>query len=239
MAYEKLIEVSDTEFPTPESGKFWISSLSGQAYIFLNGHWTPFAAGEPGGIGYDIVNPMIILGGSNISDLVEKGSININNVITSEVDRAEFILQDTTSDGRYKPNEGCNVTIFKGDIADGVPEKVFGGNLMSAPQTQLAIHKYKYNCNCLDYSKRLNNELVLESFTNKTAGYIIKYLVSKYMPEFTIANVQDGDTIDYISFNYKLLGECIKQIAELTSYEWYVDYEKDIHFFTGYKFCTI
>lgn len=232
MPNEKMIDISETDPVSPSSGKWWIDSLSGQVWMWLGNKWQPFAGGEPGGIGYEITNPMYIMNGDNVSEFIAKQSLRINNVITSEIDTANFVLQDMTIDGRYKPLEGCNMSIFKGDIDDGVPEKIFGGVLISAPQRQLAIGKYKYDVNCLDYSKRLNNRLVLENFTNQTAKYIIEFLVNKYMPEFTTANVQTGDTIPAISFNYKLLGACIKQIADETDYEWYVDYNKDIHFFS-------
>jgi hypothetical protein len=36
----------------------------------------------------------------------------------------------------------------------------------------------------------------------------------------------------YVSFNYKNLAECIKEICKLTGYDWYVDYDKDVHFFS-------
>jgi hypothetical protein len=126
------------------------------------------------------------------------------------------------------------VSIIDFSFEDGhIPEKIFGGILMSAPQSQISIGKYQYALECADYSVRLGNYLVLENYTNQYAGDIIKDIVAKYMPEFTVNNIATGELISYIAFNYITLERCISQLAELTYYDWYVDYDKDIHFFSS------
>jgi len=49
--------------------------------------------------------------------------------------------------------------------------------------------------------------------------------------DFTTNNVADGPVISKIAFNYVQVSDAITRIAEMCGYEWYVDYDKDIHFF--------
>jgi len=51
------------------------------------------------------------------------------------------------------------------------------------------------------------------------------------IPDFTTNNVADGPIISDISFDYIQVSDAITKIAEICGYEWYVDYDKDIHFF--------
>ena len=61
---------------------------------------------------------------------------------------------------------------------------------------------------------------------------IIASLKTQYFPTgFTINNVDAPVVIEYVAFNYKPLAECIKQLAEVLNYDWYVDYDRDLHFF--------
>ncbi len=48
---------------------------------------------------------------------------------------------------------------------------------------------------------------------------------------FTTINVSDGPTISEIAFDYVQVSDAITKIAEICGYEWYVDYDRDIHFF--------
>jgi hypothetical protein len=38
--------------------------------------------------------------------------------------------------------------------------------------------------------------------------------------------------VKYIAFNYEYPSKCFQQLAELTGYDWYVDHNKNIHFFS-------
>lgn len=49
---------------------------------------------------------------------------------------------------------------------------------------------------------------------------------------FTINNVDGLQTVSYIAFNYEQTSKCIQQLAQLFEYDWFVDENKDIHFFS-------
>ena len=48
---------------------------------------------------------------------------------------------------------------------------------------------------------------------------------------FTAGQVSCDKTIDTIKFDYETPSKCLQKLADLISYDWYVDYLKDIHFF--------
>ena len=54
---------------------------------------------------------------------------------------------------------------------------------------------------------------------------------ASFDPDFTTNNVADGLIVSEISFDYVQVSEAITKIAEICGYEWYVDYDKDVHFF--------
>ncbi len=48
---------------------------------------------------------------------------------------------------------------------------------------------------------------------------------------FTTNNIVDGPIISEIAFDFVQISEVITKIAEICKFEWYIDYDKDIHFF--------
>jgi hypothetical protein len=85
----------------------------------------------------------------------------------------------------------------------------------------------------MDYSRFLDRKLVIEVYENMTVTEIIQDIISTYTTDgFTTTNVDCDIEVDYIAFNYEAITDCLKQLAELTSYDWYVDENKDIHFFS-------
>lgn len=49
---------------------------------------------------------------------------------------------------------------------------------------------------------------------------------------YTMNNVQQADTlVDYAQFNYDQVSQAIRQIAEQTGFDWYIDPDRDLHFF--------
>jgi len=84
----------------------------------------------------------------------------------------------------------------------------------------------------VDFSYLLDRKVVLERFRGKTVDFIVDFILDKYDTEgFTMDNVIGTQTINSVTFNRITFSECLEKLAELTGFSWYVDYEKDIHFF--------
>lgn len=219
----KLFDFSITEPEDNSEGKGWINPQNGQAYICLGGAWIPFAGSEA----QTFKKITIFIGGIDKTTLIRAKSLTITDAITSEVDTCSFILDDV--DGGNRPNEGDEVVVYWGDP----PVKIFAGEIQNAPQSQISPGIYKYSVHCVDYSRGMDKRRVVETYTDKTCKYIIEDIIDNYAPEFTTVNVQAGPTIYYIAFNYKSPTECLRELARLSGYDWYVDYDMDIHFFAS------
>lgn len=208
-------EPSDTSV-----GKGWYNPDIGQVYLRIGGSWIPFAGGEPA----PLREGTIFIRGADKSPYVKRHTLKITDNLTSKVDVCSFIYEDR--DGDFKPQQGDQVVVFDGT------EKIFGGLILSAPQTQIGIQKYAYAVKATDYSQYLKKFRAVQSYTQQTAGYIIKDLIDTYIKEITYDNVLEGPTIEYISWNYESVYGCIEELAKLTGYDWYVDYNLDLHFFS-------
>jgi hypothetical protein len=210
---------------SPLNGQCWIQAETGQVWTFLNNEWRTLTGGEK-----FIFEPpfTVFIAATNRNENIGGKSLKIKNILTHRIDICSFLLYDN-GDSNIRPVVGEQIDIFE----YGTNEKVFGGEIANFTQKQISpgIYQFVYTVSCTDFTKRLHRKLATKDYTNQKAGDIIKDLIDTYIPEFSYANVADGPTIDFLSFNYKPIDECIKKIAKITNYEWYVDYTKDINFF--------
>ncbi|KKM64723.1 hypothetical protein LCGC14_1498450, partial [marine sediment metagenome] len=87
---------------------------------------------------------------------------------------------------------------------------------------------------CQDFQRLLDRLLVVSTFEFKTCREIIANIVISFTDPalgFTIDNVQDGPVVESINFNYVRVSDALRQLANLANYNWYVDNNRDIHFF--------
>jgi hypothetical protein len=164
----------------------------------------------------------VTINGVDRSLFVDARSFSISDALTSEVDTCNFTYECT--DIADKPKEGQEII-----VTDGA-EKAFGGYIVSAPESE-GTGDYIYLVSCVDYQRLLDKHLVVEKYENMYAGDIVKNIITKYTSGFTTVNVKQGPMIKGIPFNYKYPGECLRELCSLIGYEWYVDYNKDVHFF--------
>lgn len=153
-------------------------------------------------------------------------SLKIKNVLTQRVDSCSFII-NTYGDQTYVPNLGNVVEIYKDAV------KIFAGVILKIRDVPKAYKMLGHVIECVDYTRLLDGKLVTESYENMKANDIIADLMSNWGPVgFTTNNVDANVTIEYISFNYETLSRCLMELAHYLNYDWYVDYDKDIHFFS-------
>ena len=148
---------------------------------------------------------------------------NISDLLTKEINTCTFEIYGTYTN---KPLAGQEVIIKKGGI------KLFHGRITAIEAEKLAGDEFVFYVECSDWQIDLDKKLVVETFEGKTLYYIVDFINTKYCAGFTVDNVANpGATINRIQFNYLLVSECFEQLAEMTGLDWYVDYDKDIHFF--------
>jgi hypothetical protein len=117
-------------------------------------------------------------------------------------------------------------------IDDYNPTKIFGGYVISTDDTIDGLLKY-FNVTCKDYTQILDRLLVSANYTNQTVNYIIADILSRFVTGVTGANVNANITIGTVSFNYLSVSQCLTKLTQLIGggFDWYIDYNKDVHFF--------
>lgn len=166
----------------------------------------------------------------DLSDIVIWNSLRVEQNLTSEVDTAQFAINKYG--GRtFTPAIDDAVIIYDG------ASKIFGGRIAAIDETNInGADGLRYNIRCVDYSFDLNNLLVAKSYDNNTVKEIIDDIIANFAPTYTSLNVSSDYEIEKIVFNQVSVASCLKKLAALVKYEWYVDEDKDVHFFA--KFTT-
>lgn len=158
------------------------------------------------------------------SSSIDWGSLAWDSILTKEVDRLEFLIKKTAS----KIIPALNDTIEL--LEDGV--KIFGGSLVERNEVILGGRLVGYECRAKDWSHKLDGKLVTKSYANQSARAIILDIIATFTSGFTTANVAvTTPTIGSIKFNYEQVSRALTQLADQIGWDWYVDADKDIHFF--------
>ena len=125
----------------------------------------------------------------------------------------------------WKPEVGDEIEVLDGASA------IFAGVIIRVNTDMKEGRIQTYEAKCKDWTHYLDEKLVVERYTGKTVAQIISDLISNYTSGFTDTNVVCDTDIDSIAFNYITVSQAIQMLAEQVNYCWYVDYDKDIHFF--------
>jgi len=167
----------------------------------------------------------VTIGGTNRTTSVVFGSLRKNDVLNQQVDTLDFKVRKYGT-LTYVPELGDEVAVVK----DGTT--IFGGVVVRIEETLRSAKVLEYAVTCNDYSQFLKRQLVTERYESTDVGTIIDALVADYTDDgFTTTNVQGAQAIESVSFNRLSVADCLQKLADAISYVWYVDYDKDIHFF--------
>jgi len=150
-------------------------------------------------------------------------SIAKNDTLNNQKDELKFqVLR--YGDVGFEPEINQDVKFYVDN------ELEFGGVIVSVENT-INAGIVVQNISCSDYTYLLDRQLVLKKYQNKTVKQIIDDIVTNYCDGFTTNNVNCNIELDEVVFNRVTPSEAIDQLAQIVNYSWYVDYEKDIHFF--------
>ena len=155
---------------------------------------------------------------------VEWSTLEKQDVLTKEPDRLEFKIKNYGSK-TYRPILGDEVTLFDGAT------KIFGGLVVETSEENSSVVKY-FTVLCKDYQQIMDRKLVNKTYTDMPVNSIIADINSLYLTGFTTTNAIATDVIKKIVFNDEQPSKCIQKLADMIGdCDWYVDYDKDIHFF--------
>lgn len=167
------------------------------------------------------------IGGVERKTDVLNQTIRIEDVINDQVNSLSFRMMDRSSLGVPDTDDEVIITLDDGSI-------LFGGFVISTHRnSKKESGDIIISVECVDYTRLMDRNLVHKTYENMTDKAVIDDIVSTYMAGFgiTTTNVIEGVTIEQISFNYVQPSQAIRRIAELTGRHWYIDYNKDIHYF--------
>ena len=158
------------------------------------------------------------------TNLIDWSLFELTKVLTKEVDTLNFSIK-VHAGQTYFPEVGQEITIWEGAT------KIYGGVIVEA-ERKIGGRLKRYDIICKDYHYWLDRVLVYKSYENQNAGDIVKDIINVFTVGFTTTNVQTGSKIEKIQFNYEQVSRAIQQIAERINWDWYVDENKDLHFFS-------
>ena len=155
---------------------------------------------------------------------IEYTSVRVSRVLTSQVDTLNFdvVIKDNAD---WKPSLLDDVKAYEGSTV------IFAGTLIEIDEQMQGGTVQTIRCLAKDYSFDLDRQLVANVYENTTVQAAIEDIITNYTTGFTFNNVIAAGTIDYLAFKYEYPSKCLQQLAELIGYDWYVDENKDIHFF--------
>jgi hypothetical protein len=135
----------------------------------------------------------------------------------------EFTMDNR--DGGAVPEGDQEVIITQSGV------RLFAGRILRVVPHMLGDFA-EFDVYCVDYTRDLDRNLVVEGFQDMTDKQIIEYIVDQYCggTGITYSNVTEGVTVNQVAFNYMPPSQCFTQLAELTGRMWYIDYNKDIHY---------
>ncbi|MGR3504907.1 MAG: hypothetical protein ACU0B7_03440 [Paracoccaceae bacterium] len=161
--------------------------------------------------------------GTDITDKIDTGSFAITDERNSTRDTFDFVIEKTP--GGFSPELNAEIIATKNGT------RIFGGTILSMETSVEGASTVVYSVECVDFTRQLDRRLVRERFIDQTGDEIIAFLRTNYAADFTVVNVDAAFEVGRISFNRLTVSQCLDKLAKLNNYNWYVDYNKDIHFF--------
>lgn len=157
---------------------------------------------------------------------VEYDSFELQRALTSQVDTLKFkIIRHP--DSSYAPTILDDVEVLDGS------QQIFGGQIVELNRSIIASDKEVFECTCKDYSYDMDRNLVIQSYTNETIADIIEDIKDNFLPAgYNTDNVDCELVAGYVAFNYEYPSKCLQQLADLVNFDWYVDGDKNIYFFS-------
>lgn len=163
--------------------------------------------------------------GEDISSSIDRNSVVMTQVLTKEVGRLEFQINNTP--GSASCSLGAVVEVYE----DGT--KVFGGTVTEKQEVIdggiLVGIRHTIN----DWSFRLNSKLVIQSYESEDPQEIVNDIIASYTDgTFTTTGVVlGGFDVPSIKFNYEQVTVSLEKLANQIGWQWYVNPSKDVQFF--------
>ena len=164
----------------------------------------------------------LTIDGTDRTTCVTNGTITINDEIGSGASVCDFVM---SLRGGAVPEGDQEIIITQ----DGT--RIFAGRILRVFPLKRGSYS-EWGIDCVDYTRDLDRNLVVEGYQDMTDKQIIEDIVDNYCggTGITYDNVVEGVSISSMAFSYMPPSECFTRICKLTGRGWYIDYNKDIHY---------
>lgn len=133
-----------------------------------------------------------------------------------------FLVKPTSPNPNYVPQLGERVQVRFGNV-------LYWTGLVHDREmswtTEARNDLKEITLRCVDLTALCDRLTVNEVYVNKTAGEILRHIVSKYLAAdgLTSGGVQDGPVIAKVVFARRYAADCFDAVCKLTGYHWTVD----------------
>lgn len=162
---------------------------------------------------------------TDITSFILWRSLEHVSVLTKEVSTCRFTIYK--SSGVTIPSVSDQIDVYENN------SHKFGGNVTESRIVSEGGILLGYEIDCIDWSFKVNSKLVVKSYPAQDPSLVVKDIISTFAGNgFTTYNVQTaGFDVASIKFNYEQVTVAIEKLAKQIGWEWYIDADKDIHFF--------
>ncbi len=170
---------------------------------------------------------VITLAGTDRTNYCDLKSIYITDTLVSNADTMEMGVSVPTSEG-WRPEAGNEVIVANGTSRE------FAGLIEDLYEEQINPSHLRYRLTCRDYTFLFDKYLVVDESTESlSADTWVSRIINSFTTGFTDTNVSTGPALAPQRFDYIAPSEAIRSIADKSGYGWYIDYNKDVHFFAA------
>lgn len=160
------------------------------------------------------------------TDQVDWQSFRKLEVVSKEPNILDFRVKNYgTKTFRPALNDAVEVTL------DSL--KIFAGTVVETEEVIEGQLKF-FSVVCKDPTHELDRVLVPKRYeiaNFPTVKDIVDDIISTFTTGFTTTNVVAPINIQDINYNYFYVSDALQKLADQVGYDWYVDYDSDIHFF--------
>jgi hypothetical protein len=183
-----------------------------------------------------MATPVYILdNGTDISSIVDWKSVDAVNVLTKETGTFSFSILQNAATNLTIPKIGDTIELFD---SSGI---VWGGTL-TEQEPIIAGLMITWQFTCQDWGFLLDGTLVKKNYSGVDPSAIAIDIVNTFAAGkgISAATVADGGFVQFgnfsvpsIQFNYQQPSKALQSLAKLIGWDWYIDANKNLHFFLG------
>lgn len=168
---------------------------------------------------------VVSIGGTDRTSACKLETIEVTNTIASNSDTAEMVVSVSSTAG-WRPQAGNAVVVTNGAT------KEFAGIISDVEERDFGIERLRYAVSARDYTYLFDKYLVVEEYASTRASTIVSNIVTSYTTGFTTTNIQASAVVGAQTFDYVEPSQCVRTLADLVGYGFYIDYDKDVHFYS-------